>query len=163
MPAPYAFTRAGRPHHHGALPFALVLAFILAAQLFAASPPSATISLGDSLGSVEILRCHFDEDRIVFRYTDKIHVLREGGVLEGTELRVAEITPEAATLTIRQSSPAGSLRVIRITETGLGTILLREYATDPAALAIGSTTAAPKAPISSTAKAAPPATASSGG
>jgi len=149
---------------------ALFLGFLLCVTLFlftptlmAASPPLASIGLGESLGSAEIVRCHFDEGRIVVRFTEKLHVLRAGDELDGTGLRMVEITPEHAILTIRQSSPVGSLRLIRITNAGFGTIILREYATDPAALAGGSITATPNAPISSTAKAAPPDTTSSGG
>ena len=133
--------------------FILVLVFV--PVLMAAPLPPTSINLGESQGLVEIARCHFDEGRIVIRHTDKLHVLREGDTLEGTGLRVVEITPEAATLTIRQGSPNGSLRIIRITGTDSGTLLLREFATDPATSTAGSAADAPRVPISTMAPGKP--------
>ena len=133
----------------------LVFALVSATPLLAASPPANFINLGASIGSVEIVRCHFDEGRLVIRHNDEIHVLRKGDTLEGTGLRVVEITPGSATLSIRQDSPAGSLRIIRITGADRGALRLREYATDPAALASGSAATAPKTPINTTAPGKP--------
>ena len=145
------------------LKFILILGLILATAPSSASSPPTSINLGESVEPVEVVRCHFDEKRLVVRHADKLHVLRAGDELEDIGLRLIEITPDAAILTIRQSTPAGSLRIIRITTTESGALLLREFATDPAALAAGSAAVAPRTPISSTAKAAPPGTASSGG
>ena len=133
----------------------VVFALVLAHPLLAASPPAASISLGESSGSVEVVRCHFDEGRLVIRHTEELHVLRKGEALGDTGLSVVEITPTTATLALRQGSPSGSLRIIRITRADNGALLLREYATDPAALASGAAAIAPRAATSAVADGKP--------
>ncbi len=133
-------------------PFFLAFcALLLISTIAAASPPLASIKLGDSSPPVEIVRCHFDEGRIVVRYADNLHVLRAGDELDDTSLSLMNITPESATLVIRQTLPTASLRVIKITEQDSGALLVREFATDPAALETGSPAAAPQAATRSSA------------
>jgi hypothetical protein len=131
----------------------VILLFIPA--IAAASPPLASIKLAASSPPVELVRCHFDEGRVVVRHADTLHVLRAGDGLDGSGLRVVDITPKAAILAIRQTSPTPGLRIIRITRTDAGAVLLQEYATDPASLAAGSTATAPQAPVSAVATGKP--------
>jgi len=117
---------------------------LLISTIAAAAPPLASIKLGETSPPVEIVRCHFDEGRIVVRHADKLHVLRTGDELEDTGLRLLETTPESATLAIRQTSPTASLRIIKIVVQNSGALLVREFATDPAALTDGSAVPAPQ-------------------
>ena len=144
-------TPAGRRRYKSRPFFLSVCALLLISTIAAASPPLASIKLGDSSPPVEIVRCHFDEDRIVVRYADKLHVLRAGDQLNDTDLRLMTITSESATLAIRQNSPTASLRIIKITAQNFGALLVREFATDPADLATGSPASAPQAAIRSSA------------
>jgi len=147
--SPAVFTRASRST------ISLVIVLTLTATLAAASSPVASIKLGGSPAPAEIVRCHFDEGRIVIRYADTLHVLHEGDELAATGLHLAEITPETAIMVIRQPSPTASLRIIKISKTDSGTLVLREIATDPAALSSGSE--AESVPMSSIARSAQPA------
>jgi hypothetical protein len=117
----------------------------LISTIASASPPLPSIKIGDTSPPAEIVRCHFDEGRIVVRFSGRLHVLRAGDELEDTGLRLLEINPESATLAVRQQSPTASLRVIKITAQDSGALLVREFATDPAALAAGAAAFAPQA------------------
>jgi urease accessory protein UreE len=85
---------------------------VSSATAFASTPP---INLGDALGSIEVVRCHFAEGRIVIRFGDGLHVLHEGDRLETANLNVVEINADSATLTLRSGDPTGSLRIVRVT------------------------------------------------
>jgi hypothetical protein len=107
----------------------------------AAAEPSPsrnpTIRVGpSSADQIQLLRCHFDEGRLAIRFRDEIVVLREGEHLADAGLRVVEITPESATITI-ELDQAG-LRLLRITRAEDGNLTIREYAVDPVSLAAGS-------------------------
>ncbi len=133
----------------------IIILILTATTLAAASPPLASIKLAETPAPVEIVRCHLDEGRIVIRHGDKLHVLHAGDELAVSGLRVLSMTPDAATIAIRQSSPTPSLRIIRISMTGNGAIALREFATNPEALQSGS--GAKSNPMSSIARIAMPA------
>lgn len=105
------------------------------------SAPTPSVILGEELRSIEIVRCHFAEDRIVIRFDDKLHVLHEGDRLETTGLKVVEINADSATFAIRSSGPAGSLRIVRVAESPAGGISLRELSTDPTVLTAGKSAA----------------------
>jgi hypothetical protein len=122
-------------------------AFAAIGLLLAPLPPAAaaepsssrnpTIRVGPgSADQIELLRCHLDEGRIAVRFREAIVVLREGEHLSDAGLRVVEITPDSATITI-ELDQAG-LRLLRITRAGDGNLTIREYAVDPVSLAAGS-------------------------
>ncbi len=127
------------------------MVLICISTFVSASPPLASIKLGGTSLPVEVVRCHFDEGRIVIRHADTLHVLRAGDELETIGLRLMEVTPESATLAIRQNLPTASLRIIKIVEQDSGALLVREFATDPAALTTGSTASTPQAATHSSA------------
>lgn len=129
----------------------VVLFLSISPQITASETPLIRIALGDPAEAIEVVRCHFDEGRIVIRHKDKLHVLHDGDEISDLSLRVVKITPIAATLAIRQNPPAGSLRIIRISTTETGGLQLREYATDPSALKPEINSDRPEATISSTA------------
>jgi len=148
--------QAGRPHHNSRTLFTIIL--LLISTIASASSPLASIKLGDTSPPIEIIRCHFDEDRIVVRHSGKLHVLRVGDHLEDTDLRLMDITAKSVTLAIRQNSPTVSLRIIKIVVQDSGALIVREFATDPAALATGSTTPSPQAATHSSATKKPKST-----
>ncbi|HSN56105.1 MAG TPA: hypothetical protein VLT32_15630 [Candidatus Sulfomarinibacteraceae bacterium] len=122
-------------------------AFAAIGLLLAPLPPAAaaepslsrnpTIRVGPtSTDQLELLRCHLDEGRIAIRFRDEIVVLREGEHLAGAGLRVVEITPDSATITI-ELDQAG-LRLLRITRAEDGNLTIREYAVDSVSLTAGS-------------------------
>jgi len=100
----------------------------------AAEPPSFTVTLEEKPTPAEVVRCHFDEGRIVVRINDRLHVLHQGDGIEGTQLSVISIERSSATLTLREGGAAGSLRIVRITQDDAGKPLLRELSTDPNAV-----------------------------
>ena len=116
----------------------LLLAPLPPAAAAGPSPsPNPTIRVGPSSGDeVELLRCHLDEGRIAVRFREAIVVLREGEHLADAGLRVVEITPDSATITI-ELDPAG-LRLLRVTSAEDGNLTIREYAVDPVSLAAAS-------------------------
>lgn len=138
--------RAGRPHHTDTRPAALktgirqlhtlglAAAFILVSAVCVAGTPSPKIEIDQTGTSVEIVRCHFDEGRIVVRRGDDLHVLRRGDEIAQIGFRLVEITPDGATISIRQKPPNEALRLIRVSDTASGTLALREFTTDPAGL-----------------------------
>jgi hypothetical protein len=136
-----------------ALLFAFIALFVSA--FAAATLPLASIKLAEASPPIEVVRCHFDEGRIVVRHADTLHVLHAGDEVDSLGLRLMEITPEAATLALRQAEPAVSLRIIKITESDSGTVLIREFATDPSALTTGAAPSTPQAPVSAAAASQP--------
>jgi len=111
------------------------------------------ISFGDNRSSIEIVRCHFDEGRIVLLRDGELHVLHEGDELDSIDLRVMSLTADHATILIRPSDSTRGLRIIRITTTDTGKPVLREIATDPATLSSGpDATGNPMSSVDRTAK-----------
>ena len=124
----------------------LLLAILLLTSVCIAGSPIASIDLAKGDMSIEIVRCHFDEGRIVVRLGDNLHVLRKGDRIDVVGLRLVEVTSHGATISIRHGPPNDGLRLIRITDSGTGALLLREFATDPEALS-GSRHGSPAAAI----------------
>ena len=122
------------------------LVVLLLTGVCIAGPPLASIDLGNGGTTVEIVRCHFKEGRIVLRIDGELHVLRKGDRIELDGLQLLEISKYGATITTRRTPPDDGLRLIRITDSGSGTLSLREFTTDPGALS-PSPREAPAAPI----------------
>jgi len=124
----------------------VILALLIALLPTTAYSAPPTIDLGTESGSIEVIRCHFAESRIVVRFDDRLHVLHEGDRLGAANLKVVEINSDSAVFTIRGSGPTGHLRIFRVTNPSSSVIQLREFSTDPAALTSGKgTTGAPTA------------------
>jgi hypothetical protein len=104
----------------------------------AAEPPSFTVDFDGAPAPAELVRCHFDEGRIVIRINERLHVLHDGDRLEDTGLSVLDMASASATLTIREGGAEGHLRIVRITEADDGELQLRELSTDPNSLQPGS-------------------------
>lgn len=132
------------PHHTWCL---LAVVFLLAG-VCVAKDPDHTIEIGQAGPPIEIVRRHFDEGRLVVRYEEELHVLHKGDTIETIGLHLLEISSGGATISIRQTQPETGLRLIRITNAGLGTFLLREFTTDPAGLRSGSVSS--QAPVRAT-------------
>lgn len=139
----------GRAHHTASRPIArnsrypqhiwrLFAVVFLLAGVCVAEDPDLTIEIGQTGPPVEIVRCHFDEGRLVVRYDEGLHVLHKDDTIESIGLRLLEISSDGATISIRQTQPRTGLRLIRVTNAGLGTLLLREFTTDPAGIGAGS-------------------------
>ncbi len=101
--SPAMATLRRRGLHTEQLSLRVGLVLLLVSTIAAASPPLASITFGAASPAAEIVRCHFDEGRIVVRLSGSLHVLRAGDELEGTGLRLLAITPESATLAIRRT------------------------------------------------------------
>jgi hypothetical protein len=63
-----------------------------------ASAEPAPTSLSAALSGTEILRCHFDEKRLVVRHRGKLHVVHEGEALPDGGLRVERMDGRHAVL-----------------------------------------------------------------
>ena len=127
----------------------LVLVMVVCAPVSASeSSAPARIVIKPDTDPIEIVRCHFEEGRIVIRQTDRLFVLHEGDVLEGTGTKVTSITPDSATLLIRPPDSDEHFRIIRVTTGDNRVVRLREYSTDPHTHSAGAS--APSAPVAAT-------------
>ncbi len=108
----------------------------MAAAASASSPGTAPapVTISESGAAVEIVRCHFDEGRIVVRHDDELLVLRESEGLDSAGLTVLDVGADSALLAVRRPSAAPHLRLIVVRFGPDGAIRLRELATDPGAL-----------------------------
>lgn len=114
----------------------MLLPVLLIAVPVAGGPgQTPTIRIGDPPVSIEIVRCHFDEGRIVLRTGDALHVLHPGDTMPGTELDVLEIAEGSATLAVRGAGASPALRLVKVTIDDDGALRLREFSTDPRTLA----------------------------
>lgn len=102
----------------------------LAAALTIAAAPNTAIRLEDRPDGARIVRCHFDEGRIVVRHGERLHVLHRGDTIAEAGLRVVEITADSAFLTL-QARDGGGARLLRIAKAGGGSLAIRELATRP--------------------------------
>lgn len=123
--------------------FTFAVFALLAITVSAAEHPSIDVTSGEKNTSVEFVRCHFEEGRIVVRVNDQLHVLHKGDQLEEIGLEMISVEADSATLTIRGNGPIRSLRIVQALRPEDGAIQLRELSTDPNAIRSGD--GAPKA------------------
>ncbi len=142
LPAGSATTAARRPLGRNRLvPIAATASLsilLVSASLLIAAPPTVAaptgtaVSLGAGEPPVEIVRCHLAEGRIVVRHGGRLHVLHAGEALDGTGLRLVEVSAEAATLVVVPPPPGAGWRLLRVTAPRGGPTVVRELSTDPA-------------------------------
>jgi hypothetical protein len=95
---------------------ALSLAFVatgtalVPAGAFAETPQQSEGAGLDALLDCRVVRCHFDEGRLVLRCSGALVVLREGDALPGGGWLLARATPEQFTLA-RRTSPGSDSRL----------------------------------------------------